>query len=182
MAKLSVARCNENISRGTWRKEFLQLQVDIVCVIENKEPVSIGVARKPTQACIYGSLGISWSDRLEIRCNSLFTRGVNIEDIGETKRIECSVNLLSSLTLFGRLAYRLSLDSSINLNASWLFPAPPRPYNTKMRWKVLPTSESKYPRILSRISFRPVNEATGGGHNFRPLWHWADSSGGLGET
>src|SRR5882757_6196545 len=77
--------------------------------------------------------------------------------------------------------YRLlTWDSCRNLKASWLFPDPPRPYNTKTRW--IPPSESKYLCNLSRISFRPVNEATGSGQSLHSLTCCIDSTGRPGET
>jgi hypothetical protein len=85
MAKLSVACRNQNIARHTWRKEFLQLQVDIVCVIKDEKPVSLALARNPTQTRICRSLSISWSDGLKIRLKSLFISRVNVEDVGEAE-------------------------------------------------------------------------------------------------
>ena len=131
MAKLAVACCNQNISRGARRKVLFQLQVDIIRVIEDEEPISVGLTRKPAQTCLHRSLSIYWGNGLEIRLNSVFIRGVDVEDIKEAYKISSLAN--DWLILFDQLAYRLSLDSSINLNASWLFPAPPRPCNTKMR-------------------------------------------------
>ena len=81
MTKLSVAGGNNNISRRAGRKIILQLQVDIVRVIEDKEPISIGLACEPAQTCIYCLLGLSWGNGLEVRLNSLFARGVNVEYI-----------------------------------------------------------------------------------------------------
>ena len=60
---------------------MLQPQVDIVCVIEDEEPISVGLTRKPAQTCLHCSLGISWGYRLKIRLNSVFARGINVEDI-----------------------------------------------------------------------------------------------------
>jgi len=62
---------------------LLQLQVDIVCVIEDEEPISVGLTRKPAQARLHRSLRISWGNGLEIGLNSIFTRSVDVEDIEE---------------------------------------------------------------------------------------------------
>jgi len=133
MAKLSVACCDENFSRQARREELLQLQVDIVRIIEEQEPVSVGLVCKPTQTRINGSLGISWGDGFEICLKCLFTGSINIEDVGEAMIIIKFVSKSRSYgSMFDGLAYRLFLDSSMNLNASWLFPAPPRPCSTKM--------------------------------------------------
>jgi hypothetical protein len=85
MAKLSVACRNQDIARHTRRKEFLQLQVDIVCVVKKEKPVSLALACKPTQTRICRSLSISWSDGLKIRLKSLLICRVNVEDVGEAK-------------------------------------------------------------------------------------------------
>jgi len=179
MAKLSVPCSNNNISKRARRKVFPQLQVNIVRIVEEEEPISVGLASKPMQTCIHCLFGFYWRNGLEIRSKSLFSRGVNVEDVGEANN-----NILSKIAvisvLFDQLAYRLPLDSSTNLNASWLFPAPPRPYNTKMRWDL--ESESKYTRILLRMSFRPINEATGGGHSLCSVCVLADSWRGPGEA
>jgi len=84
MAKLSVTCCNKNISKYARRKELLQFEVNIVRVVEDEKPSVIGLARKPTQAGIHGSLGISWCNGLEIRLKGLLARGVNVEDLRET--------------------------------------------------------------------------------------------------
>jgi len=85
MAKLSIACCDEDIPRGTRRKVFLQLQVNIVRVVEDKKPISIDLACKPTQTRVHCSFGMSWGNGLEICLNSIFTRGVNVEYLGEAK-------------------------------------------------------------------------------------------------
>ena len=85
MAKLSVACRNQDISRHTRRKEFLQLQVDIVCVVKEEKPVSLALSCKPMQTRICRSLGISWSDGLKIRLKSLLIGRVNVEDVGEAE-------------------------------------------------------------------------------------------------
>jgi len=176
VAKLSVARCNENIARGTGGKVFLQPQVDIVSVVEDEEPVPISLARKPPQTRIHALLCFSRDNVLKIRLNGLLICSVNVEDIGETRKMSLVNN---RLILSNQSIYRLPFDSSINLNASWLFPAPPRPCSTKIRCDAL--SASKYVRILSRMSFRPRKEATGGGQSLRSGMSSIDS-GGLGET
>ena len=81
MAKLSIPCCNKKISRGARRKVLLQIQVDIVRVIEDEEPISVGLTRKPVQTRIHCSLSISWGNSLEICLNSIFARGVDVEDI-----------------------------------------------------------------------------------------------------
>jgi len=119
MVKLSVAYCDENFSRQARREELLQLQVDIVRIIEEQEPVSVGLVCKPMQTRINGSLGISWGNGFEICLKGLFTRGINIKDAGEAMIIIKFVSKSQSyISMFGGLAYRLSLDSSMNLNAS----------------------------------------------------------------
>ncbi len=85
MAKLSVACRNQDISRHTRRKEFLQLQVDIVCVVKEEKPVSLALSCKPMQTRICRSLGISWSDGLKIRLKRLLIGRVNVEDVGEAE-------------------------------------------------------------------------------------------------
>ena len=85
MAKLSVACGNQDITRHTRRKEFLQLQVDIVCVVKEEKPVSLALACKPTQTCTDRSLSIFWSDGLKIRLESLLIGRVNVEDVGEAE-------------------------------------------------------------------------------------------------
>ena len=95
---------------------MLQLQVDIVRVIEDEEPILVGLARKPTQTHIHSLLGFSWDNCLKIRFNSVLVCGVNVEDIGEAENIKLLLN--HSLLSCDGLVYRLPLDSSINLNAS----------------------------------------------------------------
>jgi len=85
VAKLSIACCNQNISTPTWREKLLQLQVDVVSVVEVKQPGSVDLACKPLQNPIHGSLSISWRNGLEIRSKSLFTRGVNVEDLRKSE-------------------------------------------------------------------------------------------------
>ena len=60
---------------------MLQLQVDIVRVVEDEEPISVCLTRKPAQARLDCLLSISWGNGLEIGLNGVFARGVNIEDI-----------------------------------------------------------------------------------------------------
>ena len=83
MPKLSIPCCNKYISKRARRKVFLQIQVDIVRIVEDQEPISVGLVRKPPQTCIYCSLCISCCNGFEIRLKGLFARGVNIEDFGE---------------------------------------------------------------------------------------------------
>jgi len=81
MTQLSIPCRNQDISRRTWRKEFLQLQVNIICVVEEEQPVSIALVRKPTQTPIYRLLNIIRSDSLKIRFKCLFIGSVNVEDV-----------------------------------------------------------------------------------------------------
>jgi hypothetical protein len=85
IAKLLVACRNQDIARHTRRKEFIQLQFDIVCVVKEEKPVSLALGCKPTQTRIDRSLSISWSDGLKIRLKSLFISRVDVEDIGEAE-------------------------------------------------------------------------------------------------
>ena len=85
IAKPLVACCNQDIARHTRRKGFLQLQVDIVCVVKDEKPVSLALACKPTQTRSCRSLSISWSDSLKIRLKSLFIGRVKVEDVGEAE-------------------------------------------------------------------------------------------------
>jgi hypothetical protein len=84
-AKLLVACRNQDIARHTRRKEFLQLQVDIVCVVKEEKPASLALACKPMQTRTDRSLSISWSDGLKIRLKSLLIGRVNVEDVGEAE-------------------------------------------------------------------------------------------------
>jgi len=81
MTQLSIPCSNQDISRCTWRKEFLQLQLNIICVVEEEQPVSIALVRKPTQTPIYRLLNIIRSDGLEIHFQCLFIGSVNVEDV-----------------------------------------------------------------------------------------------------
>ena len=85
IAKLSVACRNQDIARHTRRKEFLQFQFDIVCVVKEEKPVSLALACKPTQTRTDRSLSIFWSDSLKIRLKSLFIGRVKVEDVGEAE-------------------------------------------------------------------------------------------------
>ena len=62
---------------------MVQLQIHIIRVIEDEEPISVGSTRKPAQTRLHCSLSISWGNRLEIRLNSAFACGVDVEDIEE---------------------------------------------------------------------------------------------------
>src|ERR1700722_7653501 len=68
------------------------------------------------------------------------------------------------------VAYRLAAASTwhslTNLNAIWLFPAPPRPCRTKTRHS--PKLVEKYLCIWERISRLPVKTRDGGGQRFGP--------------
>src|ERR1700722_7002115 len=68
------------------------------------------------------------------------------------------------------VAYRLgaawTCHSLTNLNAIWLFPAPPRPCRTKTRHS--PKLVEKYVCICDRISRLPVKTRDGGGQRFEP--------------
>jgi hypothetical protein len=85
VAKLSVACRDQDIPRHTRRKEFLQLQVDIVCVVKEEKPVSLALSCKPTQTRTCRSLSISWSNGLKIYLKSLLIGRINVEDIGEAE-------------------------------------------------------------------------------------------------
>jgi hypothetical protein len=87
MTKLSIACCNQDISRCTWRKEFLQLQVNIICIVEEEQPVSIALVRKPTQTPIYRLLNIIRSDSRTRSISSVCSIGsINVEDIREAEK------------------------------------------------------------------------------------------------
>jgi len=68
------------------RKEFIQPQVDIVGIVEVEQPVSVGLTCKPLQIPVHGPLRSSWRNGFEIRSKSLFTRSVNVEDLGKAEK------------------------------------------------------------------------------------------------
>ena len=130
ISKLSVACRNQDIARHTRRKEFLQLQFDIVCVVKEEKPVSLAPACKPTQTRTDQSLSIFQSDGLKILLKSLFIGRVNVEDIGEAENKKYKLSLV---VVISYIVEPYLVDSRTNLKASWLFPEPPRPCKTKTR-------------------------------------------------
>jgi hypothetical protein len=86
MTQLSIACCNQDISRCTWRKVFLQLQVNIICVVEEQQPVSIALVRKPTQTPIYRLLNIIRSDSHKVHFKCSLIGSVNVEEVREAEK------------------------------------------------------------------------------------------------